>query len=205
MANLFRIIGGFFLDIIETVVIALSIFLIVYLFVMQPHQVNGQSMHSTFENGEYLLTDKISYKFNKPERGDVVVFKAPPAAQCPEGAGCDFIKRVIGIPGDSVEVRDNLVWVNGQAIDEPYLDEEVQTRPGAFTANGMVTVPTNEYMVMGDNRPHSSDSRVWGPVPFENIVGKVFFRYWPPSRVGTITHGRYTNIPLPNTMMNGTN
>jgi signal peptidase I len=205
MANLFRIIGGFFLDIIETVVIALSIFLIVYLFVMQPHQVNGQSMHSTFENGEYLLTDKISYKFNKPERGDVVVFKAPPAAQCPEGAGCDFIKRVIGIPGDSVEVRDNLVWVNGQAIDEPYLDEEVQTRPGAFTANGMVTVPTNEYMVMGDNRPHSSDSRVWGPVPFENIVGKVFFRYWPPSRVVTITHGRYTNIPLPNTMMNGTN
>lgn len=205
MANLFRIIGGFFLDIIETVVIALSIFLIVYLFVMQPHQVNGQSMHSTFENGEYLLTDKISYKFNKPERGDVVVFKAPPAAQCPEGAGCDFIKRVIGIPGDTVEVRDNQVWVNGQVINEPYLDLGIQTKPGSYTANGLVTVPTNEYIVMGDNRPHSSDSRVWGPVPFQNIVGKVFFRYWPPTRVGTIRHGRYTNIPLPNTILNGSN
>jgi signal peptidase I len=201
MGGLLKIIGGFFLDIIETVVIALSVFLIVYLFVMQPHQVNGQSMHPNFENGEYLLTDKISYRFNQPDRGDIVVFKAPDAAQCPQGAGCDFIKRIIALPGDVVEVRDDLILVNNMLLEEPYLPGDTSTRPMAFTVNGPITVPPNHYFVMGDNRPHSSDSRAWGPVPVSNIVGKVFFRYWPPSRVGTLSHGQYTNIPLPSGLL----
>ena len=118
MENLARSIGSFFLDIIETVVIALSIFLIIYLFVASPHQVNGQSMVPTFQSGEYVLSDKISYRVGNPHRGDVIVFHAPPAADCPEGTGCDFIKRVIGLPGETVAVHDNHLYVNGQQLDE---------------------------------------------------------------------------------------
>jgi signal peptidase I len=180
--------GAFFLDIIETVVVALSIFLILYLFIMQPHQVNGQSMDTTFLNGEYVMTDKLSYRFNAPKRGDVVVFKAPPLAECPEGAGCDFIKRIIGLPGDTVEVRSNHFYINGQLLNEPYLNPSVETKPFTYTMNGPVVVPEGSYFVSGDNRPHSSDSRMWGPVPLNLIVGKVFFRYWPLARIGIITH-----------------
>src|SRR3989304_9507849 len=105
MPRIFRAIGEFFLDTIETVVIALSIFLVVYLFFMQPHQVNGQSMVPNFQSGEYLLTDKISYKLGEPQRGDIIVFHAPPAANCAKGTGCDFIKRILGLPGETIEVK----------------------------------------------------------------------------------------------------
>jgi signal peptidase I len=185
---MFKAIGAFFLDIIETVVVALSIFLVLYLFIMQPHQVNGQSMEPTFHHGEYVMTDKISYKTGDPKRGDVVVFAAPPAANCPEGGGCDYIKRIIGIPGDVVEVKNNHYYVNQQKVDEPYLDDAVITLPGYYTSNGPVIIPPNSYFVSGDNRPFSSDSRAWGPIEKEHIVGKVFFRYWPPVRIGLITH-----------------
>jgi signal peptidase I len=186
-----KAIGGFFLDIIETVVVALSIFLIVYLFVMQPHQVNGKSMYPSFDDGEYLLTDKISYKMGEPGRGDVVVFKAPEASQCPEGTGCDFIKRIIGLPGESIQVSNNQLYVNGVVLSESYLSPEVITQAGAYTANGTVNVPEGAYFVVGDNRSHSSDSRTWGPVPMDKIVGKVFFRYWPPNKVGTLPSVSY--------------
>lgn len=196
MGGILKVIGSFFLDIIETVVIALSIFLIVYLFLMQPHQVNGDSMLPNFHNGEYLLTDKISYKFHSPVRGDVVVFRAPPQAQCPEGAGCDFIKRVIGLPGETVEIINNQVFVDGKVLTEAYIDESVITRVGGFTANGPVVVPPGEYMVFGDNRMHSSDSRTWGPVEMGNIVGHVFFRYWPFSELGMIPKVSYAGFSL---------
>lgn len=186
-----RVIGSFFLDIIETVVIALSIFLIVYLFIMQPHQVNGKSMDPTFAHGEYLLTDKISYKRGDPQRGDVIVFKAPEATHCPEGTGCDFIKRVIGLPGETVEVKNDAIYINGQRLPEKYLPSDFVTKPGAYSASGPKTVPQNSYYAVGDNRNHSSDSRTWGPVPFQNIVGKVFFRYWPPGKAGLISKVSY--------------
>ncbi|KKS30878.1 MAG: Signal peptidase I, partial [Candidatus Amesbacteria bacterium GW2011_GWA2_42_12] len=102
MENFFRSIGEFFLELTQSIVIVISILLIVYLFFAQPHQVNGLSMYPTFDNGDYLFTDKISYRTGKPKRGDVVVFKAPEAAQCPTGTGCDFIKRVVGLPGETV-------------------------------------------------------------------------------------------------------
>lgn len=197
MSGIFRALGNFFLDVVETVVVALSIFLIVYLFLMQPHQVNGQSMHPSFKDGEYLLTDKISYRFKTPQRGDVVVFKAPPAAQCPKGAGCDFIKRIIGLPGETVEVLNNQILINGQPLTEAYIGSGVITQAGAYTQNGPVKVPEGSYMVMGDNRPHSSDSRAWGPVSEDLIVGKVFFRYWPPAAIGTISHGTYQHLVIP--------
>lgn len=188
---MYRILGNFFLDIIETVVVALSIFLIVYLFVMQPHQVNGLSMYPNFDHGEYLLTDKVSYRVGDPKRGDVVVFKAPEASHCPEGTGCDFIKRVIGLPGDTVEIREQKVYVNGQILDESYLPADFVTHPGAYTMNGPVVIPPGQYMVFGDNRNNSSDSRAWGPVTKEKIVGRVFFAYWPVSKIGLLPKIEY--------------
>lgn len=186
-----RLVGSFFMDIIETVVVALSVFLIVYLFLMQPHQVNGQSMEPTFLNKEYLLTDKISYKTRLPERGEVVVFHAPPEAGCPKGTGCDFVKRIIGLPGDTVEVKAGDIFVNGFKLEEQYLPPGLATQPGAYTSNGPISLGSNEYFVAGDNRNHSSDSRVWGPIDFSEIVGRVFFRYWPPGKIGMIQKVTY--------------
>lgn len=190
--DILRSIGSFFLDIIETVVIALSIFLVVYLFLLQPHQVNGESMVPNFQNKEYLLTDKISYKVGKPQRGDVVVFHSPPAANCAVGTGCDFIKRVLGLPGDRVEVKENGVWVNGVKLTEPYIPSNFETLPGAFTKGKVISLGPDEYFVSGDNRPYSSDSRAWGPITSEEIVGKAFFRYWPFNKAGWIPKVTYS-------------
>ena len=185
MSLLVRAVGSFFLDIIETVVVALSIFLIIYLFFMQPHQVNGQSMVPTFEDREYLLTDKISYKRRLPEKGEVVVFRAPENAGCPPG-GCDFIKRIMAVPGDQVELRQGKVFVNGQEVPEPYLSPGTVTQPGPYIRGRVISLESNQYFVMGDNRDHSSDSRAWGPITREDIVGRVFFRYWPPQKSGLL-------------------
>ena len=186
--------GKIFLDVIETIVISLSIFLIIYMFLMQPHQVNGKSMYPYFDNGEYVMTDKISYNLGKPQRGDVVVFHAPPQAHCPTGTGCDFIKRIIGLPGDSVEIRDSMVFINGTQLEEDYLPSSVMTYPGQFASNGAITVPEGHYFVMGDNRNHSSDSRAWGFVNVDELVGKAFFRYWPLDKAGLIHLNKSYNI-----------
>jgi signal peptidase I len=191
MSQIVGHIGEFFLDIVETVVIALSIFLVIYLLLMQPHQVNGLSMVPSFQNGEYVLTDKVSYRFGNPERGDVVVFHAPAAAQCPQGTGCDFIKRVIGLPGETVSVANGEISVNGTPLREDYLPPEFETKPGAATQNGPVILGPNEYFVSGDNRPYSSDSRAWGPITKNEIVGKAFFRYLPVDKAGVIKHAEY--------------
>jgi signal peptidase I len=191
MPTVFRHISEFFLDIVETVVIALSIFLVIYLFFMQPHQVNGQSMVPTFQSGEYVLTDKVSYKIGEPKRGDVIVFHAPEAAQCPKGTGCDFIKRVLALPGETVEVKNDSVIVNGVALNEPYIPDDFETMAGAFTKNRSITLGPNEYFVSGDNRPYSSDSRAWGPITKDEIVGRAFFRYWPLGKAGIVPGVNY--------------
>lgn len=191
MKNLLRTIGSIMVDFTETAVIGLSLFLIVYLFLVQPHQVNGQSMVPNFQNGEYLLTDKVSYRFRDPERGEVIVFHAPASANCPEGTGCDFIKRVIGLPGDTIELRDNSIYLNGEQLPESYIPSDFVTEAGMFTRDRQVVLQSNEYFVVGDNRSHSSDSRAWGPVPLGNIVGKAFFVYWPPEVFGVIPKVSY--------------
>ena len=191
MSTIGNKIGSFFTDFMETVVISLSIFLIVYLFFMQPHQVNGQSMVPNFQSGEYVLTDKISYRLGNPERGDVIVFHAPEAAHCAKGTGCDFIKRVLGVPGDTIEIKNNAVYVNGQKLPEPYIPADYKVLPGNYTKNGPVTLGENEYFASGDNRPYSSDSRAWGPITKEDVVGKAFFRYWPPAVMGPIHSATY--------------
>lgn len=189
--SIFQKLGSFFLDIIETVVIALSVFLIIYLTLVQPHQVNGQSMVPNFQSGEYVLTDKITYKFRNPIPGEVVVFHAPEAANCPVGTGCDFIKRILAVPGDTVEVKNDSIIVNGTALPEPYIPEEFETLAGPYTKDRAITLDTDEYMTVGDNRPYSSDSRAWGPTPKENIVGRAFFRYWPLDKAGFIEAATY--------------
>jgi signal peptidase I len=191
MNGIFNSIGSFFLDIIETVVIALSIFLIIYLFVSSPHQVNGQSMVPNFQNGDYVLSDKVSYRVGNPKRGDVIVFHAPAAADCPTGTGCDFIKRVIGLPGETITVHDNHIWVNDRQVVEPYIPADFQTLPGNATRDKSITLEPNQFFVCGDNRPYSSDSRSWGPITRDEIVGRAFFRYWPPQTSGLIKRPGY--------------
>ena len=187
-------IAGGFLDLVETVAISLSIFLVIYLFLMQPHQVNGQSMLPNFQDGEHVMTDKISYKFREPMRGEVVVFHAPPAAGCVEGTGCDFIKRIIAVPGDKVTVHDNAIWINGQKLPEPYIPDDFEILPGRATLNEEIYLGPDEYFVSGDNRPHSSDSRFWGPITKDEIVGRVFLRYWPISEIELIKKAEYPAV-----------
>lgn len=191
MNKFVKSVSSFFLDLIETAVIGLSFFLIVYLFLMQPHQVNGKSMEPTFQTGDYLLTDKISYRTGDPKRGDIIVFHAPPAAGCPTGTGCDFIKRVIAVPGETVSIRDGSIYVDNQKLSEEYLPEDFETLGGKYTASGSVLIGPDEYFAVGDNRSHSSDSRVWGPVNKTGIVGKAFLRYWPISKLQWIADPSY--------------
>lgn len=186
-------ISSFVVDLIETAVIGISIFLVIYLFFMQPHQVSGQSMDPFLKDKDYVLTDKISYRTRSPARGDIVVFHAPDSANCPVGAGCDYIKRIIGLPGESVEVKDNTIFINGQPLTESYLPPDIETQPGTFTRDREITLGEQEYFVVGDNRMHSSDSRSWGPIQPEMIVGRAFFRYWPLQSFEKLTTVSYSD------------
>ena len=180
--SFFRRLGNIFLDVIETVVIALAIFVIIYLFLFQPHQVRGNSMYPNFHDADYLLTDKISYRLNSPKRDDIVIFVAP------KNEEYDYIKRVIGLPGETISLNEsNQVLIDNQILSEPYLPEETLTYGGNFLEVGeTINVPEDQYFVLGDNRNHSSDSRDWGFVPKENIVGKAWLRYWPLNRMGSV-------------------
>ncbi|OGG22363.1 signal peptidase I [Candidatus Gottesmanbacteria bacterium RIFCSPHIGHO2_02_FULL_40_13] len=174
------------MDFMETIVVALSIFVVVYLFLVQPHEVKGSSMEVSFHNNEYILTDKISYRFINPDRGDVIIFKAP---NNPE---VDYIKRVIGLPEDKVKVEKGYVYVNDQKLTENYLREKTYLYPGSFMGEGVnITVPKDHLFVMGDNRAHSSDSREFGPVLRDSIIGKAFLRYWPLSEFGLVPQIKY--------------
>ncbi len=187
MLDLAKKIATFFLDAIETVVIALAIFVVIYLFLIQPHQVKGNSMHPNFIDGEYILTDKISYRFRPPQRGDVVVFKAPKDHEI------DFIKRIIGLPGEVVKVSGGFIYVNDKQLPETYLPKDYVAKPGSFlTSDQNAIVPPGNYFVLGDNRSHSSDSREWGFVKKEEIIGRAWFRYWPISQLGFVPKVKYT-------------
>ncbi|MFZ5933043.1 MAG: signal peptidase I [Patescibacteria group bacterium] len=183
---LLKRLGAFFLDIIEVIVFAVAIFLFVYLLILQPHKIKGASMDPNFPDGEYLLTDKVSYRFGEPKRGDVIVFKAP------TNDGEEFIKRIIGLPSETVKLENSKIYINGKALEEPYIKSGVFTSGGSFLAEGKsVTVPEDEYLVLGDNRPHSSDSRAWGFVPKKKITGRAWLIYWPPKKAGLVAKAKY--------------
>lgn len=166
---------SFVLDTMQTILLAASIFLVIYIFILRPFQVSGESMFPTFKNKEYILTNLIGLRFGPPHKGDVIVFKAPTDNEK------DFIKRVIGGAGDTIQLKDGYVYVNGLLLDESaYLGSDVRTYGGSFLKDGeTVTVPDGDYIVMGDNRMYSSDSREWGFLPNKDIIGISFYVYWP--------------------------
>jgi signal peptidase I len=199
-------------ELVQTLVLAALIFLLVR-GVAQNFRVEGPSMEPGLHNGQYLLVNKAvyfqldrnelgkyipfvdggddssSYLFHGPQRGDVIVFRYP------KDPDRDFIKRVIGVPGDTVEIQDGVVFVNDVRLDEGY------TNPASSSDLEPTLVPVDNYFVLGDNRPNSSDSRSWGFVPEENIIGKAMFSYWPLSDLGGIGNKHidlgFVSVPLP--------
>lgn len=138
-------------------------------------------MEPNFHNGEYILTDKVSYRIHTPKRGDVVVFHSP------QDERVDFIKRILGVPGDTIKVQSGYIYLNNVKLEEDFVNDPGQVLGGRFLhENVEVNVPPGQYFVMGDNRNHSSDSREWGFVTTNGIVGRAFFRYWPISEFGVV-------------------
>ncbi len=166
--------GRFVLDIIETLALAVILFFGINA-VSARVRVDGFSMLPTLEDGEFVLVSKLNYKLGEIQRGDIIVFHFPMDPQQ------ELIKRVIGLPGDYVQVQDGVVYVNGQALDEPYI-----AAPPAYS--NQWTVPEDRLFVLGDNRNDSSDSHSWGFLPFENVVGKAVLIYWPPPMWTVIEH-----------------
>ena len=184
MSNILHALTEFFLDFLETIIVSLAIFIVLYVFAIQPHQVKGLSMYPTLDNGEYLLTNKVTYRFSQPQFGDIIIFRAP------HNEEYEYIKRIIGLPGDKIKISKGKFYLNGVVLDESlYLADDIITFQERYLKENVeITVPPDSYFVAGDNRPHSSDSRDFGPVPEDNIVGKAWLRYWPPQSVGILQH-----------------
>jgi len=175
--------GQSFWDILRFAVLALAIVIPVRLFIAQPFIVSGSSMHPTFENGEYLIIDELSYRLGEPERDDVVVFRYP------KDQKKFFIKRIIGLPNETLEIKGNTITIfneehqNGLELVEPYVKNNSKN-------NIRTTLKSDEYFVMGDNRSASSDSRYWGAVKRNLLVGRALFRLWPLGRI-SVSPGNY--------------
>ncbi len=187
---------GCLLELVETLVLTLIIFFVIQNFVAQPYQVQQKSMEQTLEPTQYVLVDKLSPRWDDYSRGDIVVFNPPPTLT---NDPTPFIKRVIGLPGETVEVRDDgLVYVNGVALDEPYtfkngagINEPTLASPDQTSW----VVPAGELFVMGDHRQASADSRVFGPIPIDSVIGRAFLRYWPVAVFGVLETPGYPIIP----------
>ena len=180
--SFFASLGGYFVEFFETIVIFGAIFATIYLFIAQFHKVSGNSMVPTLHTGDYLITEKVSYKFRNPERGEIIVL------QNPRDESQDFIKRIIAVPGDTIQITNNTLYINNQILRESYLPKDTPTHSGAFVTEGsLIKVASNQYFVFGDNREHSSDSRDWGPVTKSEIVGRALFRYYPVPDIGLLT------------------
>jgi signal peptidase I len=195
---------NFFMDMVQTILIALGISIFIYVVIAIPNQVDGKSMEPNFHHGELLLTNKIVHWFGNSQlastlkididykRGDVVIFNSK---------GTDLIKRIIASEGDSIKIQDNYVYINGNLLDEKYLPTTTRTRlPSAFQstlAEGEESiVPNNTFFLMGDNRENSKDSRFSevGFINRDNLRGRVFFRYWPLNNFGIIRAGEFEEI-----------
>ena len=162
-------------EIAETALLALVVFLILNGLTGR-FQVRGSSMEPTLHNGQYLVVSKVAYWLRPPARGDIVVFQAP------TGVADDYIKRIVGLPGEQVGVRDGEVFIDGAPLEETYV-----VRQGYYS--GTWELGANEYFVLGDNRSSSSDSHTWGTLPRDHIIGKAWVRYWPPTAWGLVDHG----------------
>ncbi len=159
-------------DIVETAILSLVLFLGINA-VSARIRIESISMLPTLQPGNFVIVNKLAYRLNPAQRGDIIVFRLP------QDPSQRYIKRIIGLPGEEVRIQDGAVLIDGQRMVEPYL--EIQTNRG-----GVWQVAEGHYFVMGDNRNNSSDSRVWGPVPFDNVIGKALFVYWPPTEWGLL-------------------
>jgi signal peptidase I len=168
--------GSILRELLETAVLTIAIFLVVRV-ALQNFKVEGESMEPNLHNNEYILVNKVDYMLHSPQRGDVVVFRAVPAGQ-PDR---DFIKRVIGLPGETVAVHNGYVFINGRRLIEPYIN--AQHRP--LYTFPREKVPAGDYFVLGDNRNNSFDSSKWPStwLPRSDIIGKAWVSYWPPADV----------------------
>jgi signal peptidase I len=187
---------GCLFEVVETLVLTLIIFFVIQNFVGQPFQVQQNSMERTLEPKQYVLVDKLTPRWDSYSRGDVVVFN-PPESWTSDPT--PFIKRVIGLPGDTVEVRgDGLVYVNGVALDEPYTyknDQGVNEPTEASPDQTRWIVPAGELFLMGDHRQKSADSRLFGPIAVSNVIGRAFLRYWPIGTFGILQTPAYPGVP----------
>lgn len=178
--------SGFFAwvrDLMETLILALVIFAIVNTLTGR-YEVQSISMEPTLHEGQYLIVSKIAYLLRPPNRGDIVVLN-PPNGQ----GSIPYIKRIIGLPNEHIQIRDGRVWVNGVALNEPYISGPPMYRED-------ITLGGKEYLVLGDNRNNSSDSHVWGTLPQDKIIGKTVFRYWPPEKWGIIPHHSFPELEV---------
>jgi signal peptidase I len=160
-------------ELIETLALTLVIFLLVR-FAAPNFRIEGFSMEPNFHDGQYLFVNRLVYMLHPPERGDVIVFIPP------SNISNDYIKRVIGLPGDRVEIVDGRVLINGAPLQEPY-----PFNPGSYSF-GPVAIGPEEYFVLGDNRDNSSDSHSWGMLASSKVIGKAWITYWPPSLIGLV-------------------
>jgi signal peptidase I len=187
---------GCLFEIVETLVLTVVIFFVIQTFIAQPYQVRQQSMQQTLEPGEYVLVDKLTPRWDDYDRGDIVVFE-PPAGWSLDGDRTPFIKRVIGEPGDTIELVDGNVTVNGTAIEEDYIyidsdGEQQSTDPTGGQSRWVV--PAGEIFVMGDHRGASADSRTFGSVPIASVIGRAWLRYWPIATFGVLETPTYPEL-----------
>jgi len=165
-------------EIVETVLLTLLVFLAIRALI-QNFRIEGTSMEPNLHDGQYLIINKLVYYLHPPERGDVVVFHYP------RNPRRDFIKRIVGLPGEKVEVKGERLFINSEELEEPYA-----LHTGGY-AWGPQRLGKDEYFVLGDNRISSSDSRNWGPLPRDAIIGKAWISYWPPQHLGLVPHYSY--------------
>lgn len=171
---------AFLREALITLLIAVVIFLGLQL-VIENRIIPSSSMEPTLEIGQRIIISKLAYKFDEPARGDIIIFHPPKE----EWDSTPYIKRIIGLPGETVEVKDNAVYIDGEPLDEPYIKNDIKYTMAAKT------IPDDEYFVMGDNRNISADSHTGWTVPYENIIGKAWFTTWPPSAWGLVGNVAY--------------
>jgi signal peptidase I len=178
---------GFLFDILETLLLTIVIYAVLSTFIGR-YKVLSISMEPTLHEGQYLLISKQTHRVWPLERGDIIVFKYP---NNPEKF---YIKRLIGLPGENVELRRGKLYVDGELTPEPWLPQDLH-----WTSSGQWTLAEDEYLVMGDNRNNSSDSRRWGPITKSHFIGQAFFRYWPIPDLGLVRRAP-TPTPTPRTV-----
>ncbi len=170
-------------EFVETVVFTLLIYFLVRHFLFENYKVVGHSMDLTLHDNQYLVVNKLGYRLHEPQRGDIIVFRDP---RDPERK---LIKRIIGLPDDTLEIQQGQIFVNGQLLNEPYTQS-----PGRYSMPSTL-IPAGHYFVLGDNRNNSSDSHNWGTLPRDEIIGKAWLSYWPPELWQVVPHIDYEGGP----------